>query len=103
MRGHPALRTLLALAFLGWLSAGSAYAQNTAPLAFGMTPQETEIALGVPLQYVSGPPRAERYVALRSAGVPGLYPVDEGLVLQFRKNHLTGWRRTWQLRRLGFL
>ena len=94
---------LLALALVGWLPIGRAQAQNTVPLAFGMTPQETEIALRVPLQHVSGPPRAERYVALRSAGVPGLYPVDEALVLQFRKNQLTGWRRTWQLRRLGFL
>ena len=64
-------RAFLALAFATWLSIGGAQAQNTAPLAFGMTPQETEIALGVPLQYLSGPPRAEIYVALRGAGVPG--------------------------------
>jgi hypothetical protein len=103
MSGRRAILTFLATVLAGWLLVGSAHAQNTLPLAFGMTPQETEIALGVPLQYVSGPPRAKIYVAFRSAGVPGLYPVDEGLVLQFRRNQLTGWRQTWHLRRLGFL
>ena len=97
------MRALSAAALFGWLCVGNAHAQNTLPLVFGMTPQDAEIALGVPLQYLSGPPRAEIYAALRSAGVPGLYPVDEALVMQFRRNKLTGWRKTWQLRRLGFL
>ena len=94
------MRAIAAAVLFGWLSAGSAQAQNTLPLVFGMTPQDAEIALGVPLQYLSGPPRAEIYAALRPAGIPGFYPSDEALVLQFRKNHLTGWRKTWQLRSL---
>ncbi|MGE3149732.1 MAG: hypothetical protein AB7K04_11760 [Pseudorhodoplanes sp.] len=96
------MRLFLALSFLCW-SLTAAAAQNTLPLSFGMTPQETEVALGVPLRYLSGPPHSERYAALRPAGVPGLYPSDEGLVLQFRKDRLTGWRKTWRLRRLWFL
>ena len=103
MSGSRRTRTFLAAAVAAWLSAGCAQAQNTAPLAFGMTPQDAEIALGVPLRYVSGPPRAEVYTALRSAGVPGLYPTEEGLLLQFRRNQLTGWRKSWQLRRLWLL
>jgi hypothetical protein len=30
--------------------------------------------------------------------VPGIYPVDTHIVLQFRRGRLTGWRRDWQMR-----
>ena len=103
MNLRRAKRILLAGLVAGWLPIGGAQAQNTLPLAFGMTPADVERALGVPLQYVSGPRSAERYRTMRPAGIPGLYPTDEGVVLQFRKNQLTGWRHAWQLRRLGFL
>src|SRR5262249_28401423 len=39
---------------------------NNAPLAIGMNVEETSRVLGQPLHYVSGPPRAEIYLALRN-------------------------------------
>jgi hypothetical protein len=72
---------------------------NTAPLAFGMTPAEASIALGVPLVYYSGGPGSEIYLAYGSPGIPGFYPVDSALALQFRKGQLTGWKKDWRLRR----
>ena len=44
---------------------------NVTPLAFGMTPQQVATALGAPLTYVSGRPRAEIYYTVTPAGVPG--------------------------------
>ncbi len=72
---------------------------NIVPLAFGMTPDQAAIALGVPLIYHSGRQGAEIYLAHGSAGVPGFYPVGSALALQFRKGRLTGWKKDWQLRR----
>jgi hypothetical protein len=72
---------------------------NTAPLVFGMTPQEASIALGVPLVYYSGGPGSEVYLAYGSPGIPGFYPVDSALALQFRNGQLTGWKKDWRLRR----
>jgi hypothetical protein len=70
---------------------------NTAPLAFGMTVEQATSALGVPLVYHSGPPGSEIFVAYGSAGVRGFYPVDSAIALQFRKGHLTGWKKDWRL------
>jgi hypothetical protein len=75
---------------------------NVAPLAFGMTPQQVTTALGAPLTYVSGRPQAEVYYTVTPAGVPGFYPVDQSIYLQFRKGCLTGWKKDWHMRR-GFL
>jgi hypothetical protein len=75
------------------------YQSNTAPLAFGMTPEEAAVALGVPIFYHSGRHGSEIYVTGGSAGVPGFYPVDSVIALQFRKGHLTGWKKDWRLRR----
>jgi hypothetical protein len=75
------------------------FESNTVPLAFGMTPDQASTALGVPLVYHSGRGGSETYVAHGSAGVPGFYPVDSALALQFRKGHLTGWTKEWRLRR----
>ncbi|MFL6799813.1 MAG: hypothetical protein ACJ8F3_20655 [Xanthobacteraceae bacterium] len=72
---------------------------NVAPLAFGMTLDQAAAALGVPLVYHSGPPGSDIYVAYGSAGVPGFYPVDSSIALQFRKGRLTGWKKDWRLRR----
>jgi hypothetical protein len=77
------------------------YPSNTAPLAFGMTPEQASIALGVPLIYHSGRPGSEIYVTGGSAGVPGFYPVDSAIALQFRNGHLTGWKKDWRVRRPG--
>jgi hypothetical protein len=70
---------------------------NTVPLAFGMTPEQASLALGVPLVFHSGRDGSEIYLAHGSAGVPGLYPVDSALALQFRKRRLTGWKKDWRL------
>jgi len=66
MSKQCAVKALVAAALLGWLSTTNAQAQNTAPLAFGMTPQDAEIALGVPLQYLSGR-RAPRFTPRSAA------------------------------------
>jgi len=72
---------------------------NVAPLAFGMTVDQAAYALGVPLVYYSGPPGSEIFVAYGSPGIPGFYPVDSAIALQFRNGHLTGWKKDWRLRR----
>src|SRR5260370_4755198 len=64
-----------------------------------MTPEQASIALGVPLVYYSGRAGSEIYVAYGSPGIPGFYPVDSALALQFRKGQLTGWKKDWRLRR----
>jgi hypothetical protein len=72
---------------------------NTVPLAFGMTPAEAALALGVPLVYYSGKAGSEIYLAYGTTGIPGFYPVDSALALQFRNGQLTGWKKDWRLRR----
>ena len=82
--------------------AGPAYCgtqSNIVPLDFGMTPEEVSSALGVPLVYYSGRAGSEIYLAYGSPGIPGFYPVDSALALQFRKGQLTGWKKDWRLRR----
>jgi len=44
-------------------------------------------------------PRRRPCLAAGPAGIPGFYPVDAGIALQFRNGHLTGWKKDWQLRR----
>src|ERR1043165_2271636 len=68
------------------------------PLLFGMTRDEVERVFAAPLIYLSGPRGSERYMVERMAGVPGWYPVDTRVILQFRRGRLTGWRRDWQMR-----
>jgi hypothetical protein len=38
-------------------------------------------------------------VAIGSEPIPGFYPVDKGVALQFRRGHLTGWKQDWHLNR----
>ena len=78
-----------------WLVICGANDPNTVPLAFGMTPHQAEIALGMPLTEID---RREIYVVDGNAPVPGVYTVGEHLYLQFRKGHLTGWKYDWRLR-----
>jgi hypothetical protein len=77
------------------------YQGNTLPLAFGMTPEEASLALGAQLVYYADHRGSEIYVAYGSAGVPGFYPTDTAIALQFRNGHLTGWKKDWKLRRPG--
>jgi len=39
-------------------------------------------------------------VATGDAGIPGFYPSDYGVALQFRNNRLTGWKKDWRLRKI---
>ena len=72
------------------------------PLAFGMTREQVEQLAQAPLIYLSGARGSERYLVQRAASVPGFYPVDTRIVLQFRRGRLTGWRRDWQMRPYWF-
>jgi hypothetical protein len=88
----------LCVCWLAWCGAPRA---NTVPLAFGMTPDEASAALGLPLTYHSGRPGSEIFIAVGHAGIPGFYPTDHGIALQFRRGRLTGWKKDWQLQRPG--
>ena len=68
------------------------------PLLFGMTRDDVERVFDARLIYLSGPRGSERYMVERMASVPGWYPVDTRVILQFRRGRLTGWRRDWQMR-----
>ena len=72
------------------------------PLVFGMSREDVEQVVQAPLIYLSGPRGSERYLIQRPASVPGIYPVDTRIVLQFRRGRLTGWRRDWQMRPYWF-
>ena len=97
------MRRALLIASLSWLLAlTGARAGENDPLAFGMTKSEVEHVLRSPLIYLSGSRGSERYLAQERSNVPGIYPVDTRVVLQFRRHRLTGWRRDWQMRRYWF-
>jgi hypothetical protein len=98
------MRRLLLIAFL--LIPGTVLAASPQrplgsyndPLLFGMTPEEVARRVEAPLIYLSGPRGSERYMVERMSTVPGWYPVDTRIILQFRRGRLTGWRRDWQMR-----
>lgn len=104
------MRRFIVIACAWWLGACAAQAGQAGyqaksyndPLAFGMTPKEVARVVEAPLIYLSGPRGSERYLVERPATVPGFYPVDARIVLQFRRGHLTGWRRDWQMRPYWF-
>jgi hypothetical protein len=83
--------------------AGAAHAQqdviavppNRIPLTFGMNPEEASFALGVPLNYVSGRPGDELYLALPNVKGMTLSRRSDGLYLQFRRGRLEGWKGDW--------
>ena len=98
---NSAMRRVVASLCVCWLAWCGAPGSNTDPLAFGMTPGEASAALGVPLQYHSGRPGSEIFIATAPAGIPGFYPTEFILALQFRRGRLTGWKKEWQLHRHG--
>ena len=65
------------------------------PLMFGMTVEQATIALGVPLQYVGGPPGSELLLALPNVKGATLASRSDGLYLQFRHGRLSGWKGDW--------
>lgn len=107
---HHAIRALVvAGTILFGLSAARAGSQGSYnngfyndPLVFGMTPEQVERVVQAPLIYLSGSRGSQRYLVERMSTVPGFYPVDARIVLQFRRGRLTGWRRDWQMRPYWF-
>ena len=68
---------------------------NHTPLVIGMNVEDTSRALGQSLHYVSGPPRAAIFVALRDLGGSGLIKHHDRLFLKFRNGRLTGWKEDY--------
>ena len=68
---------------------------NNTPLAFGMDVEQTSRALGQPLQYVSGRPDEEIFLALRNLGGSGLINHHDRLFLQFRHGRLAAWKEDY--------
>jgi hypothetical protein len=99
------MRTMI-IAIVSLLGTSAAHAGYLAayndPLVFGMTREQVERVVEAPLVYLSGARGSERFLVDRPASVPGFYPVDTRIVLQFRRGRLTGWRRDWQMRPYWF-
>jgi hypothetical protein len=93
------MRHVIASLCVCWTAYCGAPRSNTLPLAFGMTPTQTAAALRMPLTYHSGRAGSEIYVAHRATGIPGFYPTETGIALQYRRGRLTGWKRDWHLYR----
>jgi hypothetical protein len=68
---------------------------NNTPLAFGMDEATAADALGVPLNYVSGRPGHEVFLAFRRYGGSGFFNRRDRLYLQFRRGRLAGWKGDW--------
>jgi hypothetical protein len=68
---------------------------NTTPLTFGMDATAAAAALGMPLNYVGGPPGDEIYLVIRRQGGSGLFDRRDRLYLQFRHGRLAGWKGDW--------
>ena len=62
---------------------------------FGMDETTAAGALGVPLNYISGRPGNEVFLAFRSYGGSGFFNRKDRLYLQFRKGPLVGWKGDW--------
>jgi hypothetical protein len=102
-RIRPAYRTkalasaIAAVTMLACVGFSPALAQRIdhAPLDFGMTADQAAQALGVQLNYVRGRPGNELFVALPNVKGAALASRSDGLYLQFRHGHLTGWKGDW--------
>jgi hypothetical protein len=68
---------------------------NTTPLFFGMGAEDAARALGTPLNYISGRPGDEIFMAFRNIGGSGLIHHNDRLYLQFRQGRLAGWKGDW--------
>ena len=97
MRHFPA--SIAAVIALCWAAVCGPYDSNTWPLAIGMTPQQAADALGMQLTYHSGARGSEIFIAGGSASVPGRFPVDAEIALQFRGGRLSAWKKNWSLPR----
>jgi hypothetical protein len=68
---------------------------NNTPLVFGMDEESAARALGTALNYISGRPGDEVFLAFRNIGGSGLFFHKDRLYLQFRKGRLAGWKGDW--------
>src|SRR5471032_1386646 len=68
---------------------------NNTPLAFGMDAETAARALGQPLNYISGRPGDEIFLAFRDIGGTGFFNRKDRLYLQFRRGRLAGWKGDW--------
>jgi hypothetical protein len=68
---------------------------NTTPLVFGMGEEDAVRALGTPLNYISGRPGDEIYLAFRDVGGSAFFNRKDRLYLQFRRGRLAGWKGDW--------
>ena len=93
----PPTSRLTASLCLCWTAYCGSYDSNTFPLAFGMTPAEVSAVLGVPLRAITGRAGSEVLLADGWINIPGRFPIDGTIALQFRRGHLTGWRQNWSL------
>jgi hypothetical protein len=90
------IATLVILVCLAWLPAkAQQLTPPNIPLTFGMTPDQAAQALGVQLSYVRGRPGDELLVALPNVKGATLASRSDGLYLQFRHGHLSGWKGDW--------
>ena len=92
------MKRIVASLWVCW-AAYCGFESNTVPLAFGMTPREASAALGVRWSITPDGQARKSISPTDRRAFPGFYPVDFALALQFRKGHLTGWKKDWQLRR----
>lgn len=65
---------------------------NSMPLVFGMNVGDVSRALGQSLNYISGRPGEEIYLAI---GRSGFFNPHGRLYLLFRKGRLAGWKGDW--------
>ena len=68
---------------------------NNTPLAIGMNVEDTSRALATALNYVSGRPGDEIFLAFRNIGGSGLFLHKDRLYLQFLRGRLAGWKGDW--------
>ena len=95
-------RYSLAIGLTAFMTLAPAFAQssyvaptNGVPLSFGMTADEASQVLGMPLNYVRGTPGNELLLAIPDTKGAALSVRSDGLYLQFRRGHLTGWKGDW--------
>jgi hypothetical protein len=98
---------IVLLSGAGFAGNGNAHAQqisptsvpNNAPLYFGMNVEQVSQVLGTTLNYVSGRPGEELYLATRNVKGNALSDRTDGLYLQFRRGKLAGWKGEWRVNR----
>jgi len=71
---------------------------NNTPLSFGMDAHEVSLVLGATLNYISGRPGDELFLALPNVKGAALSDRRDGLYLQFRHGRLDAWKGEWNAR-----